>query len=98
MGLQNWTFDVVFRAENCQDGPGIRARTTARFEYRWAELEFFVPSYWKDGIDGREDTIVHELGHCLVDPLNVDKDAVKMLEMVVTDLAAALLRANREKK
>lgn len=98
LGLQNWTFYNEYVPAICSDGQEIRARTDAHFEYRYARIEYFLPAYLKDTLDEREDTVVHEMVHCLVDPLNVDQNARKMLEMVVVDVTKALLKAKYSKK
>lgn len=96
LGLSGWTFDVNYVPGLCSDA-SVRARCAALFEYRTAKLEFFLSAYIADLAIDREDTVVHELVHCLIDPLNVDETARKMLEMVVVDVTKSLIRLKYRK-
>lgn len=97
LGLEAWDITLEFYDDRYEDYESA-ARTTVRWEYASATVQFYVPACLGHDID---ELVVHELCHVIVNEMRDDSsgalihDTVMHEERVCTMLTRALLRAER---
>jgi hypothetical protein len=98
LGIGTWTLYISYVPHYCSTSKDINANIGCQWEYRNAHINFFLPALLKLDSDDLEQTVVHELCHCVVDPLVNKHSKQKSVEVVVTDMAKALLATKRAER
>lgn len=78
------------------DTPEVTAAiTTASWEYRKAEIHWYLPMVAAMSDEGLEEVVVHELCHVLLGPLkdHIKAGANKLEELATENAARAILRS-----
>jgi len=70
--LDRWTIDIIFSASPSKDDNTVGFSTHAEIEVqsRYARAYLTIYPAWFSG-KNKEENIVHELYHCILDPLHV---------------------------
>jgi hypothetical protein len=100
LGLDYWSIETSYLARKCEHSENTRAEVSCSWEYRNAVVTFYLGASVEDSPDEREYSLVHELCHCLVNPMSRGANKThhrKNEESVVTDLACAFIRLKRSK-
>lgn len=98
MGLENWKITLKWQREYWEDDDHTQARTRPMWQYLAAEIHFYLPALHDETDEEIVDVVVHELAHCLVDPMNNSKGDREKVEFATESVACAVKRAYAAKK
>lgn len=85
---------------DAKDEDGSIAKTWAKWEYRDAIIEFYLPECQKCNDKDLENTVVHEIIHVILAPIapSLKSQKGKLLELVCCNLASSVLDTYEEGK
>lgn len=92
LGLETWRGVVDYNATYSEKGPEILAMIQPQWEYQQYFLNIYLPTLTHKDPDEMEFLVVHELVHCLVNPMSRLGRKPHREELAVTQIAKALLR------
>lgn len=98
MGLGWFMVDMIWTRER-DSTPNVAARTTSSWQYRTADIEWFLPVFINQSDDKVEQTVVHELVHVLLSGLfqnSDDNNSVAQINEYTTELVSAAIMWTRE--
>lgn len=98
MGLGWFHVDMVWCRERNKDSPDTSAITTTSWQYRNADIQWFLPVIADSDDDFLEGIVVHEFTHILLAPLlMVDKqDDLPLQHEYATECVARAIQWVRE--
>lgn len=98
MGLGWFQVTMTWQRERDADSPNTAARTISSWQYRSAEIVWFVPALVDNDDDFLEGTVVHEFTHILLSPLLlVDaKEDLPLQHEYATECVARAIQWARE--
>lgn len=96
MGLSNWKIDVEYFPEHRHEAPGTDAMVNPSWEYKFANMRVYLPRFMHLSKKSTEYIIIHELCHCLINP--VCPKHSKLEELVVTEMTQAFMRLKYQAK
>ena len=98
MGLGWFEIDISWSRERDQREPDVLARAHTTWQYRIAEVVFFLPVVAENKDDFLEGAVVHEFVHVLINPLMVvgSKEDLQPQHEYATECIARALRWSRK--
>jgi hypothetical protein len=95
LGFKWWSISHTFLREEDSEEPDTAARCHTRWQYRKANIRFYMPTCAELDDTELEWVVVHELSHVLVAPIEdySDSNTAQMSEYAVECVARALLFA-----
>lgn len=97
IGMGWWQVDRTFEREHKEDSYDTIAETFCNWQYRTANITFYLPVCADVDDDKLEEAIVHEFAHVLLAPLQDFRDdqAREITEHTVTTVARSIIWARR---
>lgn len=101
LGMGRVTISMKYNRSLCEDDNRTTAICFAGWEYNSCTIEVYVPAFAELSAELREETIIHELLHYVMNPLHPDREKASdseaiLVEKVVSDVAYSLVVAYRE--
>jgi hypothetical protein len=97
--LDRWSIGVDYHAHKCEDDPGTNAEVSVLWEYKSADLAFYLPQFDGYADNHVELIVVHELCHILVNMMKRERGKEDPHEeRTVTEIARALLHVDRQRQ
>jgi hypothetical protein len=93
LGLNEWRIEANYKTLASEKGPDCEAMINPSWEYQSAVLTVYLPTIFDSTDRELEYIIVHELVHCLVQPMVVEGETRTCdVENVVVSTSKAFLR------
>lgn len=99
LGLSRWTIVLHYHRHPCPADDRRSMGVTPMWEYNTADVDIWLPTIHGTGVNVMEidHYIVHELVHCIVEPLSgKGKKGRYLEEKVVSDLTDGILTAFKQ--